>query len=240
MADDQSLQHLRGQTIRVSAEKLDALSKLLQGIDKSNSDFDLRLAQVQSMLRQMRQQPLSETWMQVPRMVRDLAFDHGKKISFEMTGETIEVDRDILACLKNVVLHLIRNAIAHGLESPAERLAAGKDETGRLSLYAKCQSGHLIVSVRDDGRGLQRVRIVQKALDAHIIAETAAATMTVDQINDLIFSPGLSTADTLTEISGRGVGLGAVKHDIAQLGGTMSVASQPGQGTVFVITVPLA
>jgi two-component system chemotaxis sensor kinase CheA len=171
------------------------------------------------------------------RLVRDQSRKAGKQVELVTSGERTELDRQIVEDLADPLMHMLRNSIDHGLETPAERIAAGKNPTGTVRLAARHQAGQIRIEVGDDGRGLQREKILKKASEKGLL--TSELGLSDPQILNLIFEPGFSTAERVTEVSGRGVGLDVVKRNVAKLRGRVEVASTPGQGTVFVLKLPL-
>jgi two-component system sensor histidine kinase and response regulator WspE len=186
-----------------------------------------------------RMRPFSEGVFAFPRMVRDLARDSGKRVRFETIGEATRVDRDILEKLEAPLTHLLRNAIDHGVESPEERAAAGKPAEGVITLEARHASGLLHVSVKDDGRGIDAERLRQKVVQKGYVPPQVAATLTGPELLEFLFLPGFSTADVVTETSGRGVGLDVVQSMAKEVGGSVQMDSTPGKGTVFHLRLPL-
>ena len=171
------------------------------------------------------------------RIVREIADMTGKSVRLITEGENTEVDKTVIDKLAEPLTHMIRNAVDHGLETPEQRLAAGKSEEGTLRLAAKHRSGRIVIEIADDGAGINRERVRQKAIDNGLI--TAEANLTDEEIDNLIFHPGFSTAEKISDISGRGVGMDVVKRSIQQLGGRISIVSQPGRGSVFTMSLPL-
>jgi two-component system chemotaxis sensor kinase CheA len=186
-----------------------------------------------------RMQPIGNAWNQLPRIVRDLARDLDKDINLEMHGAETELDRQVLELIKDPLTHMVRNSADHGLEKPEERRAAGKPETGRIILEAFHEGGHIIVKIGDDGRGLALRRIKDKALEKGLATEAELAQMSESQIQQLIFRPGFSTAEKITNVSGRGVGMDVVRTNIEKIGGTIELKSVEGKGSTFVIKIPL-
>ncbi|MGY1518817.1 chemotaxis protein CheA [Luteimonas sp. A482] len=184
----------------------------------------------------VRMLPVDFAFSRFPRMVRDIATRLGKKVQLRTHGEATELDKGVIEKIVDPLVHLVRNAIDHGLELPHERSAAGKDETGTLSLSAAHQGANIVIEIEDDGRGLDRDRILRKAAERGI---AMPENPTDAQVWDLVFAPGFSTADTLTDLSGRGVGMDVVKKNIAALGGQVEIRSRPGNGTTVVIRLPL-
>ena len=185
----------------------------------------------------MRMVPIKNTFQKMMRLVRDLARSSGKEVSLEMTGEDTEIDRNVVEELYEPMVHMIRNAVDHGLESPEERESAGKEKTGKISLRAYHRGGNIIVEIEDDGRGLDRERIREKATSNRLITDDTK--LSDADIYSLIFRPGFSTAVEVTDVSGRGVGMDVVKKAIEKLRGRVEINSRPGHGSTFVISLPL-
>jgi two-component system chemotaxis sensor kinase CheA len=186
-----------------------------------------------------RMQPIGNAWQKLPRLVRDVARDVGKRIELVMHGAETELDRQVLELIRDPLTHMVRNAGDHGLEKPEIRRAAGKPETGRITLNAYHEGGHIIIEVGDDGTGLPLDRIRAKALTRGLASEAELAAMGDGQVAAFIFHPGFSTAAEVTAVSGRGVGMDVVKTNIERIGGTIDLKSEPGRGTTFVIKIPL-
>jgi len=187
----------------------------------------------------MRMQPIGNAWNKLPRIVRDLAVATGKKIELTMLGAETELDRQVLEMIKDPLTHMVRNSADHGIEDGAHRLAAGKPETGTIALNAYHESGHIFIRIADDGRGLDLERIRQKAIANGLATEVAIAGMGEQQILQFIFRPGFSTAEKVTSVSGRGVGMDVVRTNIERIGGTIELNSVAGRGTTFLIKIPL-
>lgn len=203
-------------------------------------EFRLRLRELDAQIRSLRLQPLSAMFLHYPKAVRDLANEQGKRVALVVHGADVEVDKEVLEKLADPLLHLIRNAVDHGLERPAERLAAGKSEGGTLTLRAR-QRGYLVeIRVSDDGRGMDPDRIRKAAVRKGILAANMAEARTDEEILSVVFAPGFSTAEQVTDVSGRGVGLDVVKANVEQLGGTVEIQTDLGRGTTFVLTAPIA
>ncbi|HEY1363317.1 MAG TPA: chemotaxis protein CheW [Xanthobacteraceae bacterium] len=186
-----------------------------------------------------RMQPIGNAWQKLPRVVRDLSAELGKPIDLEMQGAATELDRQVLDLIKDPLTHMVRNSADHGIEMPAERVAAGKPERGVIRLSACHEGGHITIEVADDGRGLDRERIRSKAIALGLIAEAEIEKLSEAQLQRLIFAPGFSTAESVTSVSGRGVGMDVVRANIDRIGGTIDVKSLPGLGTSFSIKIPL-
>lgn len=187
----------------------------------------------------MRMQPIGSAWAKLPRIVRGLALDTGKKIELAMEGSETELDRQVLEMIKDPLTHMVRNSADHGIEDGATRLAAGKPETGTITLTAYHESGHIFIRIADDGRGLDLDRIRRKAVSNGLASESEIAAMSEQQILQFIFRAGFSTAEKVTSVSGRGVGMDVVRTNIERIGGTIQLTSAPGAGTTFLIKIPL-
>ncbi|WP_415900696.1 chemotaxis protein CheW [Neptuniibacter sp. QD48_11] len=185
----------------------------------------------------VRMLPISFVFNRFPRLVHDVSGKLGKKVELVITGEQTEIDKTVMEKIGDPMVHLIRNSLDHGLEAPDERVAAGKSEVGRVELNAYHQGGFIIIDITDDGRGLNTEKIYQKALDNGLI--TADQQLSDSEINELIFKPGFSTADAVSDLSGRGVGMDVVRRNIESLGGHVSVTSEPGHGSTFSVSLPL-
>ena len=246
------------QTIRVSVEVLEDLMTLvselvltrnqLMQLARVSSDSQIsvplqRLSHITSELQEgvmkTRMQPIGNAWAKLPRLVRDLANELGKKIELEMRGADTELDRQVLELIKDPLTHMVRNSGDHGLEGPADRRAAGKSETGRILLNAYHQGGHIIIEIGDDGRGLPVEKIRAKVLAQGLTTEAELAQMSEHDVLRFIFRPGFSTAQQITSVSGRGVGMDVVKTNIERIGGTIELRSKEGRGTTFTIKIPL-
>ncbi|WP_369600276.1 chemotaxis protein CheA [Hahella sp. SMD15-11] len=247
------------QSIRVDLPKVDALINMvgelvitqsmlnmlrdepeLQGYDRLHEG----LAQLQRQTRalqegvmQIRMLPISFCFSRFPRMVRDLSRQLGKDIELVMSGENTEVDKTVIEKITDPLVHLVRNSIDHGIEPPEAREAAGKPRTGHVWLRAYHQVGNIVIEVADDGGGIHRDRVLQKARERGVVP--ADARLTPQQIDELIFEPGFSTQEAVTDLSGRGVGMDVVRRNVQALGGSISVESEAGKGTTFIIRLPL-
>ncbi|AUN28898.1 hybrid sensor histidine kinase/response regulator [Niveispirillum cyanobacteriorum] len=249
---------LAQQTIRVHVDLLENLmtmvselvltrNQLLQ-ILRSQKDSEFaaplqRLNHVTSELQEgvmkTRMQPIGNAWAKLPRLVRDLSHELHKKIELQMLGAETELDRQVLELIKDPLTHMVRNSGDHGLEIPADRVAAGKSETGRITLNAYHEGGHIIIEIADDGRGLALSKIKAKIIQNGLATESELAQMSDQQIQQFIFKPGFSTAAKVTSVSGRGVGMDVVKTNIEKIGGTIEMRSVEGRGTTFTIKIPL-
>ncbi|MDR0327163.1 MAG: chemotaxis protein CheA [Planctomycetaceae bacterium] len=182
--------------------------------------------------------PLSATFRKMVRLVHDLSTKAGKKIKLNLVGEETEVDKTVIEQIADPLIHIVRNSCDHGIEPPEERLAAGKTDTGSVTLEGKHEGGEVWIQIRDDGHGLNRDKILSKALEKGIVGNEAK-DWSDDRIYKLVFEPGFSTADKVTDISGRGVGMDVVKRNIEKLNGRIDIASRPGQGSTFTLRIPL-
>lgn len=195
--------------------------------------------ELQECVMKTRMQPIGSAWKKLPRIVRDACQELHKKIELVMDGEATELDRQVLDLIKDPLTHMIRNSCDHGVESPEDRIAAGKPETGTIKLRAYHEGGHIIIEVSDDGQGLKTERIRQKAVEKGIVDPLEAHVMTDAQVHRLVFAPGFSTAAQVTNMSGRGVGMDVVKTNVELIGGTIDLRSRRGEGTTFSIKIPL-
>jgi len=247
-----------GATIRVDLERVDRLidlvgelvinqAMLAQRVTESeaaSSTVSLGLDELEQLTRQIqdsvmaiRAQPVKSVFQRMPRLVREIAATTGKQVRLIMEGEGTEVDKTVIERLSDPITHMLRNAIDHGLESPEEREEAGKQAEGTVRLAALHRSGRIIIEVSDDGKGINRPRVREIAVKKGLIGADAA--LSDDEIDNLIFLPGFSTASAVSNISGRGVGMDVVKRSIQSLGGRISISSQPGKGSVFTLSLPL-
>jgi two-component system chemotaxis sensor kinase CheA len=185
----------------------------------------------------IRAQPVKSVFSRMPRLVRELTARTGKKIRLEMVGEATEIDKTVIEQLSDPLTHMIRNSSDHGIELPEKRVALGKPETGTIRLSAEQAGGNILISVEDDGAGINRERVLQVARQRNVIAPDAQ--LNEEQIDNLIFAPGFSTVDAVSDISGRGVGMDVVLSNIKKIGGTVHVRSKAGQGTRMTLRLPL-
>jgi two-component system, chemotaxis family, sensor kinase CheA len=245
-------------SIRVDTDKLDRLVNLvgelvicMAQVDQKTRDAtvsaDTRISAVeilmdnsrelQELVMSLRMVPIRDTFDRFRRMVRDLGNDTGKHIVLEMSGTETELDKNVIEQLVDPLKHIIRNCVSHGIEKPAERIAAGKSDTGRIYLDAAQREGHIIISVADDGKGIDPDAVLQKARQLSLISNDR--TLSQKEIYDLLFRPGFSTAEELNEVSGRGVGLDVVRKNVEALRGTVEIESEIGKRTVFRVKLPL-
>ncbi|MGC4060294.1 MAG: chemotaxis protein CheW, partial [Aquabacterium sp.] len=249
---------LEASTIRVSVEKVDQLINLVgelvitqamlaqnsRGLDPvvyqqlvtGLTDLDRNTRDLQEAVMSIRMIPMSTVFSRFPRMLRDLANKLGKKVELVTQGEATELDKGLVEKITDPLTHLVRNSCDHGVEMPADRLAKGKPEVGTITLAASHQGGSIVIEVRDDGRGLNREKLLRKAREKGI---DAPDSMTDVEVWNLIFAPGFSTADQVTDVSGRGVGMDVVKKNIASLGGTVEIDSAEGYGMRVAVRLPL-
>lgn len=200
-------------------------------------DLELLTREIQDSVMAIRAQPVKSVFQRMPRLVREVAQMTGKRVRLVTEGEATEVDKTVIERLAEPITHMLRNAIDHGLESPEKRLAAGKPAEGVVRLTALHRSGRIVIEVADDGAGIHRERVRGIAVDKGLIDTDAA--LTEEEIDNLIFLPGFSTANEVSDISGRGVGMDVVRRSIQALGGRISIASRPGQGSTFTLSLPL-
>lgn len=196
--------------------------------------------ELQRCIMRTRLQPVGAAWQKLPRMVRDLARRLGKAIELRLEGADTPLDRQIVDLLRDPLVHLVRNAADHGIEDAAARRASGKAEAGSILIQARLEDGHAVVTVSDDGGGLDGQRIGRRAVRLGLVSEAELAWLDERRLHGLIFHPGFSTADEVTPVSGRGVGLDVVKANIERVGGCVEVRSEPGHGTSFTLRVPLS
>lgn len=247
-------------SIRVSIDKLDALVNLVGELvitqsmlncfanGDANKDYSDKLhdnlnqlmrntRELQEAVMRIRMLPISACFNRFPRLVHDLSGKLNKKVKIKLSGEQTELDKTVLEKINDPLVHLVRNSLDHGLETPEIRRSAGKPETGTLHLNAYHEGGNIVIEASDDGAGLNKEKILTKAKEKGLINEDSP--LTEEQIQNLIFHPGFSTADQISDVSGRGVGMDVVKRNIQDLGGQIQVSSIPGEGTRFTIRLPL-
>lgn len=222
----------RNQLLQRAGSGGDALAQTAQRIDRITSELH-------DGVMRMRMQPIGGTWSKLPRIVRDLAGELGKQVRLELDGSDTGLDRSIIEAIRDPLTHVVRNAIDHGIEKPDARVRAGKPAEGVLRLRASHEGGHVMLEVSDDGAGIDPARVRAKALERGVVGVERAAQMTDAEVIELVFEPGFSTADTVTAISGRGVGMDVVKHNIQAIGGVVAIDSRCGAGTTMRIKLPL-
>ncbi|EEK79543.1 Histidine kinase [Bacillus cereus R309803] len=221
--------------------RIDELAQTIQNkelIEHLNRLGDIS-KDIQNVLLNMRMVPIETVFNRFPRMVRMLAKDLGKKIDLQITGEDTEVDKIVIDEIGDPLVHLIRNAIDHGIETVEQRRDAGKNETGTIKLEAFHSGNHVVIQITDDGNGIYKGKVLEKAIKNGVITEAEANKLTDREVFDLIFQPGFSTAEVVSDLSGRGVGLDVVKHTIHSLGGHLIIDSEEGKGSTFRIELPL-
>jgi two-component system chemotaxis sensor kinase CheA len=247
-----------GQSIRVNVDVLENLmtmvselvltrNQLLQMVRAlDDSEFKAPLqrlsaitGELQESVMKTRMQPIGAAWKKLPRIVRDVANEVGKKINLVMEGEATELDRQVLELIKDPLTHMVRNSADHGLEKLAQRKAAGKPETGVIRLSAFHEGGCIVIRIADDGQGLNTARIREKAVAKGLVSAADAEALTDAQVHRFIFAAGFSTAEQVTNLSGRGVGMDVVRTNIEQIGGQIDLSSVQGKGTTFTIKIPL-
>ncbi len=206
---------------------------------KTSQRLNLLTTELQEGVMKTRMQPIDNIWSKFPRTVRDVAVGCGKQVHIEMEGKDTELDKTIIEAIKDPLTHLVRNAVDHGIETPEVRRAAGKDPEGRLFLRAFHEGGQVNIEITDDGAGLDYEKIRNKAVQKALITADQAARMTEREVTNLIFLPGFSTAEKVTNVSGRGVGMDVVKTNIEKIGGTVDVQSKPRQGSTVRMKIPL-
>ena len=247
-----------GATVRVNTEKLDSLmdvvgelvivqSQLIETareIGNTGTMLQRNVTQLSRITKELqhtamalRMIPIKPTFQKMERLVRDLARDLGKKVNFTTSGEDTELDRTVVEQIGDPLVHMVRNAMDHGLEPIADRLANGKAEAGSVHLHAYHQGSNIVIELRDDGRGIDPEKIYKKAVEKGVVV--AGTVLSRDEIFSLIFAPGFSTAEKVTSVSGRGVGMDVVKRNIQKLRGNVEIASEVGQGSTFKIKLPL-
>jgi two-component system chemotaxis sensor kinase CheA len=206
-------------------------------LDEAMQQLEHHARELQDSVMSIRMQPMSFAFGRFPRLVRDWCQSSGKLVQLKVSGEASEVDSTVIEKLVDPLTHLVRNALDHGIEAPAERVAAGKVETAVLALHAEHRGGNIEIVVTDDGRGINRERVLAKAVERGLLDPNE--TVSDDKVQELIFAPGFSTAEKLNQLSGRGVGLDVVRKNVGALNGTIKVDSEPGRGTRFTIRLPL-
>jgi two-component system chemotaxis sensor kinase CheA len=225
LARNQLMQMLRGHTDPEAALALQRLSQVTSDLQES--------------VMKTRMQPIGQAWAKLPRMVRDLARDLGKRIELKLDGGETELDRQVLDLVKDPFTHLMRNAADHGIETPAKRRRAGKSETGIVTLSARQEGSAIVITLADDGRGIDPERIRAAMRRGGFASAAELQAMSEHQVLQFIFHPGFTTTAQVTNVSGRGVGLDVVRSNAEKIGGTVEVASSPGRGTRFIIKIPL-
>ncbi len=214
-------------------------SDTMAALDQAVSQLDLLVSDLQSAVMKTRMQPIGRLFQKYPRIARDLARGLGKDVELVLVGEETEIDKTMIEDLSDPIIHLIRNAVDHGVELPSERTATGKPEQSKVRLEARQEGDHIVLLVSDDGRGMNPERLRAKALSKGLITDEEANSMDDRQSFNLIFLPGFSTVDIASDVSGRGVGMDVVKTNIHKLNGTIDIKTTAGEGTTFIISLPL-
>lgn len=262
VSDGGSLRSI-SQTVRVDIEKLDSLMNIVgelvlskgaisafaeklksdgdsersSDLQKATRTLERRLEELQKGVMEVRMVPVSQLFDKMARIVRRVSSEHGKKVTLDIRGGETELDKLIMENLSDPLMHIIRNAIDHGIESAAERLASGKAEKGTICLWAAQKGNHVVIEVRDDGKGIDPERVRRKAVEKGLISEQVELSR--QDIFDLLFTAGFSTKDQVSDLSGRGVGMDVVKNNISELSGMIEMDSRVGQGTAISITLPI-
>jgi two-component system, chemotaxis family, sensor kinase CheA len=258
-ADGQGRASAAPRTIRLSVELLDrvmstvsdmvlARNELARRLRESDSDVPVDgaferlssiIAEMRDAITRTRMQRIENLFVGLPRMIRDLSAELGKQVLVDIEGGDVELDREMIEMIRDPLTHIIRNAVDHGIEKPAERLKAGKREIGLVSVTARQSGNQILIDIHDDGRGIDGKKLVAKALDAGVLEKDEAAKLSPRDQLALIFEAGLSTASEVTSISGRGVGMDVVRSNVERIGGLVEVDSRPGEGTRMTLRVPL-
>jgi len=247
-------------TIKVSTKRLDNLIDMVGELviansmvaqseeirESRNHKLTRNVAHLGKIVRELQENSMSlrmvsvkTTFQKMARLVRDLARKNNKRVNFEMYGEDTELDRNVVEEIGDPLIHMVRNAVDHGIESPEKRRAAGKPECGTVKLNAYHKGGNVVIEIQDDGKGLNRERIIEKAINMGVIRSEDAELLSEQEAYNLIFHPGLSTAKKVSDVSGRGVGMDVVKKNIESLRGRVDIVSEPGKGSTFLIMLPL-
>ena len=254
------------QTVRIDVERLDQLMNMVgelvidrtriiqiskslasrfgdddmvEALGKTSEHIVRVVDEIQDSTASVRMLPIGTVFSGLPRMLRDLAQTAGKKVDFTVDGQDTEIDRTVTERIRDPLVHLLRNAVDHGVETPEQRTKAGKPETAEVRLSAFHSEGYIVITVQDDGRGISPDRVRESALKKGLITREAASRLSDSELSDLIFMPGMSTAEKTTEVSGRGVGMDIVKANIEAINGFVSVESKPGEGAEFTLKLPL-
>jgi two-component system chemotaxis sensor kinase CheA len=250
--------HRGSSTVRVDAERLDQLMHFMgelvlnrtqvealatqadvPGLSQAMQNLTRSSHALQQMVMQVRMIPVEAVFLRFPRLVRDLSTKLGKQVELQLVGKETELDRTVVDALGDPLVHIIRNSLDHGLEQPGDREAAGKPAMGTLTIAARHAGGNVVIEVRDDGRGINPPLVARKAAQRGLIPEEAIDTVDAARAIELLFAPGFSTAEVTSDISGRGVGMDAVRTTVRELGGEVLMTSEPGQGTTTQIRLPL-
>jgi two-component system chemotaxis sensor kinase CheA len=239
---------LTGEVVLVRNRLLNIMNRLeqsysddqdVQSLLEAVSFLDLITSDMQLGVMKMRMQPIAKVFGKFPRLVRDISGPLGKLVELKVSGEETEVDKSVIEEIGDPMVHIIRNAVDHGLETPQDRVAKGKPEKGTISISAEQKGNQIVIEVSDDGHGIDLDRVKKKALQKGLITEDEAVRMTEEAAINILFLPGFSTAEVATELSGRGVGMDVVKTNISKLNGTVEVTTRKDEGTTFTIRLPL-
>ncbi len=230
---------LRSQFSRLGAQPQAAFSDGGRELQQASRELDRMVTDLQTEVLATRMLPITAVFERLPRLVRDLARDSNKLVTLTLLGKETELDRSIIERLGDPLVHLLRNSVDHGLETEEIRRASGKQPAGQISVSARHHEGHVVIEVKDDGAGIDTTRLKAKALERGLFSPEAAARLTDTEAVSLIFASGLSIKDQVSQISGRGVGMDIVKHNVEQMNGTVEVTTRQGQGTTFVLRFPL-
>ncbi|MFP4369279.1 MAG: chemotaxis protein CheW [Candidatus Kapaibacterium sp.] len=254
------IQQMQRKDIRVETRKIDKLFDLvgelitietmvtnnpdLKGLElpnfsKASNQLNKITRELQEITMSVRMMPLEGLFNKMKRLVRDVSLKMGKKVDFTVSGQETEMDKNVIDEIADPLVHILRNAIDHGVEKPQDRLAKGKAEAGNVSLKARYEGNEILIIIEDDGAGIERGRILDKAIEKELVSEEQAEKMTDKEVYLLIFEPGFSTAQQLTDISGRGVGMDVVKKNLEKLRGSVDIDSTAGKGSVFTLRIPL-
>jgi len=260
------LREVKQHSVRVDVKKLEALMNLvgelviernrlanIAGIMERHNKEDAQVRTLTAVSAQLgritgdlqleimkaRMIPISQLFSTFPRLVRDLSQNLGKQIELHLEGNETELDRTIVEEIRDPLIHLVRNAVDHGIDLPADRVASGKSAVGNVTIKAAHEENNVVITIRDDGRGIDGKAVSRKAIALGLLTQEQVNALTPEQVNQLIFLPGLSTASKVTDVSGRGVGMDIVRNQLEKLGGSVDIFSRPGEGTEFVIRLPL-
>lgn len=228
------LTHLRSDILHGNAN-----ATTLKSLDEAVNQLDMLVVNLQNAVMNTRMQPIGRLFKKYPRLARDLARQLGKDVELELSGETTEIDKTMIEDLNDPLVHLVRNAVDHGVESPEQRAAAGKPGKSIVHLNARQEGDHILITIADDGKGMNPEVLRNKAVQKGLITAEEANTLSEDQSLNLIFKPGFSTKDEISSVSGRGVGMDVVNTNIQKLNGQIEIKSIPGKGSMFIIYLPL-
>lgn len=228
------LTHLRSDILRGQAS-----AATLKSLDESVNQLDMLVVNLQNAVMNTRMQPIGRLFKKYPRLARDLARQLGKDVELELSGEATEIDKTMIEDLNDPLVHLVRNAVDHGVESAEQRAAAGKPSKSIVKLSARQEGDHILITITDDGKGMNAEVLRKKAVEKGLITAEEASALSEDQSLNLVFMPGFSTKDEISSVSGRGVGMDVVNTNIQKLNGTIEIKSVPGKGSMFIIFLPL-